>query len=291
MPSAQLNQACVNALKPAGSAYDVRAAALRGVGVRVLLDHAYSSTVHAAQSITCDSVIAVLDSDHGPLADQATFYIQLTRARDNVVLLTTDKEELIEELQIRTGEELSAPAAIGEQFAVPAQAPMAAIADKKAHWPVLATWRAFAEQARRRGIARFEAEGSNEAVAPILALAGGAGPPDGMPGEIVRIAAEHEARNAARHEAAAGNHVENRLTVIQACLDQRRSLELKAAHQGKPHIGLHRYGAETHRKPGRTAGRSLKTRRLTVSFSRVGSPQPQQGVVDVTGAAAAVDGS
>ena len=44
------------------------------------LDHAYSSTVHAAQGMSCDNVIAVLDSDHGPLTDQATFYVELARA-------------------------------------------------------------------------------------------------------------------------------------------------------------------------------------------------------------------
>ena len=37
------------------------------------LDHAYSSTVHAAQGLTCDRVIAVLDTDRGAPADQAMF--------------------------------------------------------------------------------------------------------------------------------------------------------------------------------------------------------------------------
>ena len=62
------------------------------------LDHAYSSTVHAAQGLTCDRVIAVLDTDRGA-ADQAMFYVELTRARDNVVLLTDDREALIEALE------------------------------------------------------------------------------------------------------------------------------------------------------------------------------------------------
>ena len=83
------------------------------------LDHAYSSTVHAAQGMTCDRVIAVLDTDGGRPADQAMFYVELTRARDNVVLLTDDREALIEALEISPAEELSALRAIGEQFAVP----------------------------------------------------------------------------------------------------------------------------------------------------------------------------
>ena len=83
------------------------------------LDHAYSSTVHAAQGMTCDRAIAVLDSDRGALTDQATFYVELTRARDAVVVLTDDREALIEALECARGEELSALKAIGEQFAAP----------------------------------------------------------------------------------------------------------------------------------------------------------------------------
>ena len=81
------------------------------------LDHAYSSTVHAAQGLTCDRVIAVLDTDRGVPADQAMFYVELTRARDNVVLLTDDREALIAALETASAEELSALRAIGEQFA------------------------------------------------------------------------------------------------------------------------------------------------------------------------------
>ncbi|MDE0048902.1 MAG: relaxase domain-containing protein, partial [Rhodospirillales bacterium] len=80
------------------------------------LDHAYSSTVHAAQGITCDRAIAVLDTGRGGVADQATFYVELTRARDNVVLLTDDREALIEALETAPAGEMSALKAIGEQF-------------------------------------------------------------------------------------------------------------------------------------------------------------------------------
>ena len=48
---------------------------------------------------TCYRVIAVLDTDRGAPADQAMFYVELTRARDNVVLLTDDREALIEALE------------------------------------------------------------------------------------------------------------------------------------------------------------------------------------------------
>ncbi len=85
------------------------------------LDHAWSSTVHAAQGLTCDRVIAVLDTDRGAPADQAMFYVELTRARDNVVLLTDDREALIEALETSPAEELSALRAIGEQFEAPGE--------------------------------------------------------------------------------------------------------------------------------------------------------------------------
>ena len=87
------------------------------------LDHAWSSTVHAAQGLTCDRVIAALDTDRGAPADQAMFYVELTRARDNVVLLTDDREALIEALETAPAEELSALRAIGEQFEASASAP------------------------------------------------------------------------------------------------------------------------------------------------------------------------
>ena len=64
--------------------------------------------MHAAQGLTCDRVIAVLDTDRGAPADQAMFYVELTRARDNVVLLTDDREALIEALETSPAEELSA---------------------------------------------------------------------------------------------------------------------------------------------------------------------------------------
>ncbi len=80
------------------------------------IDHAWTSTVHAAQGITCDQVIAVLDEDQGAIAGQAAFYVELSRARDNAVLLTDDRDGLVEALETAAGDELSALEAIGHQF-------------------------------------------------------------------------------------------------------------------------------------------------------------------------------
>ena len=196
------------------------------------LDHAYSSTVHAAQGMSCDNVIAVLDADHGPLTDQATFYVELTRARDNVVVLTSDKGELVEALETRTGEEMSALAAIGEQFAAPGASVAPAIIDKPALRPELAAWRAFAAQARSRGLEPFDARGCEEALSALLALAGRASRDDGTRDEIASIAAAYEAYVAQRDEAFGREHVQSTLAAIDACARERGGLLAEAADGG-----------------------------------------------------------
>ena len=77
------------------------------------IDHAWSSTVHGAQGSTADGVIAVLDSGHGLLTDQATFYVEISRARDSVMVLTDNGDQLIETLEANTGERATALEAIG----------------------------------------------------------------------------------------------------------------------------------------------------------------------------------
>ena len=78
--------------------------------------HAYASTVHAAQGLTRDKVIAVLDSGHGHLANQQTFYVEISRARDEAIILTDNREQLAETLEENTGEVLTALEAVGESL-------------------------------------------------------------------------------------------------------------------------------------------------------------------------------
>ena len=75
---------------------------------------AYASTVHAAQGQTHDRVIAVLDTGAGPLVNQQTLYVQLGRAREQAVVLTDNREQLVETLEANTGARLTALEAIGE---------------------------------------------------------------------------------------------------------------------------------------------------------------------------------
>ncbi|MCY4591001.1 MAG: relaxase domain-containing protein [Alphaproteobacteria bacterium] len=84
------------------------------------IEHAWSSTVHAAQGQTRDRVIGVLDTGHAGLTGQAGLYVEASRARDRFVLVTDDREQLEEVLEARDGASMSALEAIGE---TPEQAP------------------------------------------------------------------------------------------------------------------------------------------------------------------------
>ena len=66
--------------------------------------HAWASP--AAQGSARNNVIAALDSGHGPLSDQRTLYMEINRARRNAVVLTDNREALMEALE--AGERLAA---------------------------------------------------------------------------------------------------------------------------------------------------------------------------------------
>ena len=88
--------------------------------------YAYASTVHGAQGQTHERVIAVLDTGAGPLVNQQTLYVQLSRAREQAVVLTDHAEQLVESLEANTGARLTALEAIGEPVVAPEKAPVAA---------------------------------------------------------------------------------------------------------------------------------------------------------------------
>ena len=81
--------------------------------------HAWASTVHAAQGMTRDRVIAVADAGHGHLGGLQSFYVQISRARDDAVVLTDDRESLAAALEADDGERLTALEALGEDIALP----------------------------------------------------------------------------------------------------------------------------------------------------------------------------
>ena len=77
------------------------------------IDHAWASTVHAFQGRTVDNVIAVMEANHPHLTTQKSFYVEISRARHRVELVTDDAGALRERLETATGERVSALEGIG----------------------------------------------------------------------------------------------------------------------------------------------------------------------------------
>ena len=102
------------------------------------LDHAWSSTVHAAQGRTAKKVIAVLDA--GRMANQEMFYVEVSRASEGFTLLTDDREALIERLETSPDVPDAALEALGEDLDGP-------IVDPDAWAAVLADWDAAEREA------------------------------------------------------------------------------------------------------------------------------------------------
>ena len=126
------------------------------------LDHAWSSTVHGAQGSTADGVIAVLDSGHGALTDQSTFYVEISRARDSAVVLTDNCEQLVEVLEAHTGERATALEAVGEEIGPDLTG--VRIPDKLPAWSPRREWTDLEEKARNEGTILFRVEGYEELI-------------------------------------------------------------------------------------------------------------------------------
>ncbi len=70
-----------------------------------------------ASSRTVDTVIAAMEANHPNLTTQKTLYVEISRARDRAELVTDDKAALREQLEVVTGERITALEAIGEDKA------------------------------------------------------------------------------------------------------------------------------------------------------------------------------
>ena len=158
------------------------------------LDHAYSSTVHGAQGTTADRVIAVLDSGHGALADQATFYVEVSRARDEAVILTDNREQLAETLEERTGLRMTALEAVGETTkekmpaadpetapapAIPESVPGTAVPAKPPVRTIARSLDALREQARAAGESVLDRPGFGDLAGRLARERNRPGLPDG----------------------------------------------------------------------------------------------------------------
>ena len=81
------------------------------------LDHAYCSTVHSAQGRTARGAIAVLDA--GGWVDLELFHVELSRVSESFLLLTDDRDALIERLEAQDWSEDGALEALGIDLSEP----------------------------------------------------------------------------------------------------------------------------------------------------------------------------
>ena len=125
------------------------------------LDHAWCSTVHAAQGRTAGAAIAVLDA--GGSADRALFHVEISRVRDAFLLLTDDREALIEKLETGGGGDGGALEALGIDPAAPA-------VDPDTFAALTRDWRALAARAGAADTLPFFLPGYREVMARAAAL-------------------------------------------------------------------------------------------------------------------------
>ena len=77
------------------------------------IDLGYALNAHQAQGITADRGIAVHDSRERNLTSQRTFLVNITRVRDDVVLVVDDRERVTRALERNPGEKSAALETIG----------------------------------------------------------------------------------------------------------------------------------------------------------------------------------
>ncbi|MYE00495.1 MAG: AAA family ATPase, partial [Alphaproteobacteria bacterium] len=157
------------------------------------LDHAYCSTVHASQGRTARAVIAVLDA-HGAL-DRALFHVELSRASESFLLLTDDREALVEMLEAHPDREEGALEALGLD---PAEPP---VVEPELFEALVADWRGLEEQAYDTDAAPASLPGYGEVMARAAALSLVEDLPVDMRAFLDGMLADHERHIAHEREA------------------------------------------------------------------------------------------
>ena len=135
------------------------------------IDHAWSSTVHGAQGSTADGVIAVMDSSHGALTDQSTFYVEISRARDRAVVLTDNAEQLVKVLADNTGERPTAIEAVDAPIEFEPEEIVRLLTEKEPVWTPREEWEALERRARHDGTVLFLVDGDGELIGGARELA------------------------------------------------------------------------------------------------------------------------
>ena len=139
--------------------------------------------MHAAQGKTARAAIAVLDA--GGAADRELFHVEISRVTDEFLLLTDDREALIELIEARVGGEEGALEALGfdpaNVFAVDPE-PFAALAED---------WRAIERRAGETNTVPFFLPGYREVMARAATLAAIGDVPADLRRLVERMLEEH----------------------------------------------------------------------------------------------------
>ena len=181
------------------------------------LDHAYCSTVHSAQGRTARGAIAVLDA--GGWVDPELFHVELSRVSEAFLLLTDDREALIERLEAQDGNEDGALEALGIDLSEPP------VVDPEEFAALAADWRALLREGEETNTVRFFLPGYRDVMARAAALAQIEDLPEDMRRLTGTMLAEHEGHLARDHEV--------RGLVERACDHWRRWPELGWAAQAR----------------------------------------------------------
>ena len=147
------------------------------------LDHAYCSTVHSAQGRTARAAIAVLDAGAG--ADRELFHVELSRVSEEFLLLTDDRDALIESMAYDRSED-GALEALGIDFSEP---PVVAPEEFAA---LAADWRALLREGEAANTVPFLLPGYRDTMAQAAALAQIEDLPEDMRRLTDTMLAQHE---------------------------------------------------------------------------------------------------
>ena len=148
------------------------------------LDHAYCSTVHSAQGRTARGAIAVLDA--GGWVDPELFHVELSRVSEAFLLLTDDREALIERLEAQDWSEDGALEALGIDLSEPP------VVDPEEFAALAADWRALLQEGEETNTVPFFLRGYRDVMARAAALAQIEDLPEDMRRFTGTMLAEHE---------------------------------------------------------------------------------------------------
>ena len=148
------------------------------------LDHAYCSTVHSAQGRTARGAIAVLDA--GGWVDPELFHVELSRVSEAFLLLTDDRDALIERLEAQDWSEDGALEALGIDLSEPP------VVDPEEFAALAADWRALLREGEETNTLPFFLTGYRDVMARAAALAQIEDLPEDMRRFTDTMLAEHE---------------------------------------------------------------------------------------------------